>query len=248
MGFLVVTAVLVVSFGRLGDMFGRVRMYNLGFAVFTRLLDPARRSPGSTGSARRAVAHRHAGRPGRRRRPAVRQLHARSSPTPSRPTSAGTALGINGVAAIAGSFLGLILGGVLAAVDWQPGLPGLRARSACSAPSGPTSSCRTTACAAKAEHRLAGATSPSPSAWSRCSSASPTASSPTAATPWAGPSPFVLAELIGGVAVLVVFVVDRDPGRRPDVPARPVPHPRLHRRQRRRPARRRSAEAGCSSC
>ena len=36
MGFLVVSAVLVVSFGRLGDMFGRVRMYNLGFAIFTR--------------------------------------------------------------------------------------------------------------------------------------------------------------------------------------------------------------------
>src|SRR5215469_8326577 len=35
MGFLVVTAVLVVSFGRLGDMFGRVRMYNMGFAVFS---------------------------------------------------------------------------------------------------------------------------------------------------------------------------------------------------------------------
>src|SRR2546429_9228145 len=35
MGFLVVSAVLVVSFGRLGDMFGRVRMYNLGFAVFS---------------------------------------------------------------------------------------------------------------------------------------------------------------------------------------------------------------------
>src|SRR5580693_7679663 len=34
MGFLVVSAVLVVSFGRLGDMFGRVRMYTLGFAVF----------------------------------------------------------------------------------------------------------------------------------------------------------------------------------------------------------------------
>src|SRR6202050_4693273 len=34
MGYLVVTAVLVVSFGRLGDMFGRVRMFNLGFAVF----------------------------------------------------------------------------------------------------------------------------------------------------------------------------------------------------------------------
>src|SRR5215469_13462505 len=35
MGFMVVTAVLVVSFGRLGDMFGRVKMYNMGFAVFT---------------------------------------------------------------------------------------------------------------------------------------------------------------------------------------------------------------------
>src|ERR1700743_74949 len=34
MGFMVVPAVLVVSFGRLGDMFGRVRMYNVGFAVF----------------------------------------------------------------------------------------------------------------------------------------------------------------------------------------------------------------------
>src|SRR5215472_16834720 len=34
MGFLVVSAVLVVSFGRLGDMFGRVRMYNMGFAIF----------------------------------------------------------------------------------------------------------------------------------------------------------------------------------------------------------------------
>src|SRR5262244_4224639 len=35
MGFLVVSAVLVVSFGRLGDMFGRVRMYTLGFAIFS---------------------------------------------------------------------------------------------------------------------------------------------------------------------------------------------------------------------
>src|SRR2546421_6897750 len=35
MSFLIVTAVLVVSFGRLGDMYGRARMYNLGFAIFT---------------------------------------------------------------------------------------------------------------------------------------------------------------------------------------------------------------------
>src|SRR5256885_3078058 len=35
MGFLLVSAVLVVSLGRLGDLVGRVRMYNLGFVVFT---------------------------------------------------------------------------------------------------------------------------------------------------------------------------------------------------------------------
>ena len=35
MGYMLVTAVLVVSFGRLGDIFGRVRMYNMGFALFT---------------------------------------------------------------------------------------------------------------------------------------------------------------------------------------------------------------------
>src|ERR1700729_2666147 len=35
MGYMVVTAVLVVSFGRIGDMFGRVKLYNLGFAIFT---------------------------------------------------------------------------------------------------------------------------------------------------------------------------------------------------------------------
>src|SRR5262245_47757139 len=35
LGFLIVSSVLVVSLGRLGDMFGRVKMYNLGFVVFT---------------------------------------------------------------------------------------------------------------------------------------------------------------------------------------------------------------------
>jgi MFS family permease len=53
MGYLVVTAVLVVTFGRLGDMFGRVRMYNAGFAVFTAAsialsLTPGTGAPGSS--------------------------------------------------------------------------------------------------------------------------------------------------------------------------------------------------------
>ena len=43
MGFMVVLAVLVVTLGRVGDMFGRVKIFNLGFAVFTDLLDPAGR-------------------------------------------------------------------------------------------------------------------------------------------------------------------------------------------------------------
>ena len=51
MGYLVVTAVLVVTFGRLGDMFGRVRMYNAGFAVFTLRVDRAVARARSTAAA-----------------------------------------------------------------------------------------------------------------------------------------------------------------------------------------------------
>ena len=67
MGFLVATAVLVVSFGRIGDIYGRVRMFNLGFAIFTvcSLLLSVTWMHGLAG---RAVADRDAHRPGRRRR------------------------------------------------------------------------------------------------------------------------------------------------------------------------------------
>ena len=66
LGYLIVTSVLVVSLGRLGDMFGRVRMYNLGFAIFTIAsvmlsVDPAQGRGGSH------VAHRVPDRPGHRR-------------------------------------------------------------------------------------------------------------------------------------------------------------------------------------
>ena len=73
MGYLVVTAVLVVTFGRLGDMFGRVKMYNAGFAVFTRVLGAA---VGDLDARHRrgAVADRDADLAGRRRRDADGQL------------------------------------------------------------------------------------------------------------------------------------------------------------------------------
>src|SRR5580704_9936162 len=35
LGFLVVSSVLIVSLGRLGDIYGRVRMFNLGFVIYT---------------------------------------------------------------------------------------------------------------------------------------------------------------------------------------------------------------------
>src|SRR5213082_3678330 len=35
LGYMVVASVLIVSLGRLGDMFGRVRIYNLGFLIYT---------------------------------------------------------------------------------------------------------------------------------------------------------------------------------------------------------------------
>ena len=118
MGFMLVTAVLVVSLGRVGDIYGRVKMYNLGFAVFTLLLDPAvgdladRRRPGRCGSSSCGSSRASAARSCSPTRP-------RSSPTPSRPNERGKAMGINGIAAVGGSFLGLILGGVLAPIEWR---------------------------------------------------------------------------------------------------------------------------------
>jgi MFS family permease len=117
MGFLVVTAVLVVGFGRLGDMYGRVRMYNLGFAVFavSSVLLAVTWMQGDA-AALWLIGWRIVQGVG------GAFLFANSSAilTDAFPTNQrGMALGINGVAAIAGSFLGLLLGGVLAPVNWH---------------------------------------------------------------------------------------------------------------------------------
>jgi MFS family permease len=117
LGFLVVTAVLVVSLGRLGDMFGRVRTYNLGFAVFTvfSILLFATPFSGEAGALWLIAMRIGQGVGGA-------MLFANSSAiiTDAFPENQrGLALGINGVAAIAGSFLGLIIGGVLAPISWR---------------------------------------------------------------------------------------------------------------------------------
>jgi MFS family permease len=117
LGFLVVGAVLVVSLGRVGDMFGRVRMYNLGFAVFTAgcILLSVTWMHGSAGALWMIVMRVVQGI-------GAAFLFANSSAILTDafpPNERGLALGINMVAAIAGSFIGLVLGGVLAPVSWR---------------------------------------------------------------------------------------------------------------------------------
>ncbi len=117
MGYLVVTAVLVVFFGRLGDMFGRVRIYNLGFAVFTLAaialsFDPFHLGGGAVWLIVWRVIQGVGG--------AMLMASSAAVLTDAFPSNQrGMALGVNMVAAVAGSFLGLLIGGVLSEIHWQ---------------------------------------------------------------------------------------------------------------------------------
>jgi len=117
MGYLVVTAVLVVPFGRLGDMYGRVRMYNLGFIVFTVAavalsFDPFQLGGGAVWLIAWRVVQGIGG--------ALLMATASAVLTDAFPArQRGMALGVNMVAAVAGSFLGLLIGGALSEIHWQ---------------------------------------------------------------------------------------------------------------------------------
>src|SRR6188472_1930975 len=89
LGYLVVTSVLIVSLGRLGDMVGRVRIYNLGFVIYT----------------------------GASLLLAVDWLTGQADAIPA--NQRGMALGINNIVGVAGTFIGLVLGGLLAPIDWR---------------------------------------------------------------------------------------------------------------------------------
>ena len=117
MGFLLVTAVLVVSLGRVGDIYGRVKMYNLGFAVFTffSVLLSVTWLNGSAGALWIIVMRVFQGLGGA-------FLFANSSAILTDafpPNERGKAMGINGIAAVSGSFMGLVLGGLLAPIEWR---------------------------------------------------------------------------------------------------------------------------------
>src|SRR5947208_9365433 len=117
LGFMVVMAVLLVSLGRLGDIYGRVRMFNLGFAVFTvfSILLSATWMHGSAGAIWLILMRVGQGI-------GASLLFANSSAilTDAFPADQrGLAMGVNSIAAIAGSFIGLVLGGVLAPASWR---------------------------------------------------------------------------------------------------------------------------------
>jgi MFS family permease len=117
MGYMVVTAVLVVSFGRIGDMFGRVKMYNLGFAIFTlgSLAASLTYFDGVSAAVFLIVTRIIQGVGG-----AMIMANSAAILTDAFPANQrGMALGINSVAGIAGSFIGLVAGGLLAVVDWH---------------------------------------------------------------------------------------------------------------------------------
>src|SRR5438477_167174 len=117
MGYLVVTAVLVVTFGRIGDMFGRVRMYNLGFLIFTigSIALSLTWSTGTAGATELIVFRIVQGIGG-----ALLFANATAILTDAFPVDQrGMAMGVNLIAGLVGSFTGLLVGGVLADVHWR---------------------------------------------------------------------------------------------------------------------------------
>jgi MFS family permease len=117
LGFLVVTSVLVTTLGRMGDIYGRVRTYNLGFAVFTffSLLLSVTWMSGRAAGIWLIVLRVFQG-------VGAAMLMANSAAilTDAFPAGErGMAMGVNQAAAMSGMFIGLVLGGVLAPVNWR---------------------------------------------------------------------------------------------------------------------------------
>lgn len=117
MGFLMATAVLLVSLGRLGDLFGRAKMFSSGFAIFTffSILLSVTWLNGTEGALYLILMRIGQGIGG-----AFLFANSGAIITDAFPSNQrGLALGINSVAGVGGSFIGLVLGGLLAPIDWR---------------------------------------------------------------------------------------------------------------------------------
>ncbi len=117
LGYLVVTSVLIVSLGRLGDMYGRVKIYNLGFVIYTvaSLMLAIDWMTGSDGALFLVVFRIVQGIGG-----ACLLANSVAILTDAFPANQrGMALGINNIVGVSGMFIGLILGGLLAPIDWR---------------------------------------------------------------------------------------------------------------------------------
>ncbi len=120
LGFNIVTATLLLTFGRLSDMFGRIRLFNMGFAIFTIGSVLLYFTPVKIISPQMSAQYMIIGRFIQGFGAAFLFSNSAAILTDAFPArERGTALGINSIAAIGGSFIGIILGGVLAIFDWR---------------------------------------------------------------------------------------------------------------------------------
>src|ERR1700728_2426874 len=117
LGYLVVTSVLIVSLGRLGDMVGRVKIYRLGFIIYTvasllLAIDWLQGSGGTIYLIGMRIVQGIAG--------ACSLANAAAIIIDAFPANQrGMALGINNIVGVSGTFVGLVLGGVLAPINWR---------------------------------------------------------------------------------------------------------------------------------
>ena len=117
LGYLVVASVLVVSLGRLGDMYGRVRIYNLGFVIYTvaSLFLTIDWMTGKAGATYLIVFRIVQGLGG-----ACLLANSAAIITDAFPANQrGMALGLNNIVGVSGMFVGLVLGGILAPINWR---------------------------------------------------------------------------------------------------------------------------------
>jgi MFS family permease len=117
MGYMIVTAVLLVTIGRLSDMFGRVRLFNLGFLIFTvgSILLYFTPGKGDTGALELIIFRIIQAVGG-----SLIFANSYAIITDNfKKEERGFALGINAIAATAGMSIGIVVGGILATINWR---------------------------------------------------------------------------------------------------------------------------------